>query len=67
MKLAKVAKIAVALMSIGSIFLLAACGNGMGGVAQSTGPTIIVFDWEQGIALHAVQGYRASSFSEREV
>ena len=26
-----------------------------------------VFDWEQGIALHAVQGYRASSFSEREV
>ena len=26
-----------------------------------------VFDWDQGIALHAVQGYRASSFSEREV
>ena len=26
-----------------------------------------VFDWEQGIALHAVQGYRASSFSEQEV
>ena len=26
-----------------------------------------LFDWEQGIALHAVQGYRASSFSEREV
>ena len=26
-----------------------------------------VFDWEQGIALHAVQGYRASSFSERQV
>ena len=24
-----------------------------------------LFDWEQGIALHAVQGYRASSFSER--
>ena len=26
-----------------------------------------LFDWEQGIALHAVQGYRASSFSEQEV
>ena len=25
-----------------------------------------LFDWEQGIALHAVQGNRASSFSERE-
>ena len=26
-----------------------------------------LFDWEQGIALHAMQGYRASSFSEWEV
>ena len=26
-----------------------------------------LFDWEQGIALHAVQGNRASSFSERKV
>ena len=26
-----------------------------------------LFDWEQGIALHAVQGNQASSFSEREV
>ena len=26
-----------------------------------------LFDWEQGIALHAMQGYRASSFSEREI
>ena len=26
-----------------------------------------LFDWEQGIALHAIQGNRASSFSEREV
>ena len=42
MKLAKVAKIAAALMSIGSMFLLAACGNGMGGVARSTGPTITI-------------------------
>ena len=25
-----------------------------------------LFDWEQGIALHAMQGNRASSFSERE-
>ena len=23
-----------------------------------------LFDWEQGIALHTMQGYRASSFSE---
>ena len=26
-----------------------------------------LFEWEQGIALHAIQGNRASSFSEREV
>ena len=26
-----------------------------------------MFDWEYGIALHAVQGNQASSFSEREV
>ena len=26
-----------------------------------------LFDWEQGIALHEMQGYRASSLSEREV
>ena len=26
-----------------------------------------VFDWKQGIALHAIEGYRASSFSEQEV
>ena len=26
-----------------------------------------LFDWEKGIALHAVQGNQASSFSEREV
>ena len=26
-----------------------------------------LFDWEQGIALHAVQGNQASSFNEREV
>ena len=26
-----------------------------------------LFDWEQGIALHATQGNRASSLSEREV
>ena len=26
-----------------------------------------LYDWEQGIALHPMQGYRASSFSEREV
>ena len=26
-----------------------------------------LFDWEQGIALHAMQGKRASSFSEQEV
>ena len=26
-----------------------------------------MFDWEYGIALHAVQGNQASSFSEREI
>ena len=26
-----------------------------------------LFDWEQGTALHAVQGNRASSFSERQL
>ena len=26
-----------------------------------------LFDWEQGIALHAMQGYRASSFNDWEV
>ena len=26
-----------------------------------------LFDWEEGIALHAVQGNQASSFSERKV
>ena len=26
-----------------------------------------VFDWEHGIAVHAVQGYRASSLTEKEV
>ena len=26
-----------------------------------------LFDWEQGTALHAMQGNQASSFSEREV
>ena len=26
-----------------------------------------LFDWEQGISLHAMQGNQASSFSEREV
>ena len=26
-----------------------------------------LFDWEQGIALHAMQGNRASSVSERQV
>ena len=26
-----------------------------------------LFDWEEGIALHAVQGNQASSFSEQEV
>lgn len=42
MKLAKVAKVAAAIALIGSMFLLAACGNGMEDVAQSTGPTITI-------------------------
>ena len=34
-------------------------------VKQIKAPSL--FDWEQGIALHAMQGNRASSLSEREV
>ena len=34
-------------------------------VKQTTAPYL--FDWEQGIALHAMQVNQASSFSEREV
>ena len=41
------------------------CGTLCTSVKQIKDPYL--FDWEQGIALHAKQGYRASSFSEREV
>ena len=34
-------------------------------VKQIKAPYLL--DWEQGIALHAMQGNRASSLSEREV
>ena len=34
-------------------------------VKQIKAPYLL--DWEQGIALHAMQGYRSSSFGEQEV
>ena len=40
------------------------CGTLSTSVKQIKAPYL--FDWEQGIALHAMQGNRASSFSERE-
>ncbi|MBR4399719.1 MAG: transporter substrate-binding domain-containing protein [Aeriscardovia sp.] len=42
MRLAKVAKIAAAMASAGFLSLLAACGNGLEGAAQSTGPTVTI-------------------------
>ena len=43
MRLAKVAKIAAVIASMGaSLSLMAACGNGQGEAAQSTGPTVTI-------------------------
>ena len=40
-------------------------GDSLSSVKQIKAPYL--FDWEQGIALHAMQGNRASSLSEGEV